>query len=54
MSKEEDSLVVAEDGGLGEKVSGKDIVGEDFMGQLRGNSVADFTQQWTLLLIGTV
>ena len=45
MSKVEDGLVVAEDGGLGEEVPGQDVVGEDFMGKLKGNSVADLKWQ---------
>ena len=40
MSEVEDGLVVAQDGGLGEEVFGENIVGEDFIRQLSGNSKA--------------
>ena len=40
--KVEDGLVVAEDGGLGEEVSGEDVSREDFVWQLGGNSSASF------------
>ena len=40
MSEVEDSLVVAQDGGLGEEVFGENIVWKDFIRQLSGNSEA--------------